>query len=606
VSGAHRTCQRLLLERGAGCLLGLRPARFKNVVDFAVAHALHPDVLRRLVVHKTSGSSDSCDHAVAVVVSRPTSVNQVCSSSTNRILLAFERSRHTVAEMVNGMSMRGYAGAVAAVGAATAMTSLIYGWIAPSISLLFFPAVVVPAMYGGYGPGFTATVLATASLAYFFVPPPQSFSIGIDDGVRLAAFAAVSFATAWVGSARRRAEEGQRKSLEELRSVIDTLKQVSGWPIVAGPDMAASVRRMLAHASGVLHAEVAVAVWESDDEPWTYVASSHADAEGIAKQPPSAVAPLIAEPLEHTTFLTSNPFECVPVTRNTNGSLTEWIGVALPGAFPPYLPPGPVASAPFRTEHLTGRLYLAGAADASIRTIPAAEVVAREVGNSLEQIYLAGRAFDLAIREDRLRVSRDLHDGVLQSLTGIRLELQSLADQAIGTRVHDRLLTIGRALASEQRELRLFIDQLKPTMVATTGADFIAARLEEMCSRLSVEWRVPIAVAVRPADLSMPNAAEQALRLMIHEAIVNALKHGHPTRVAVVVDGRTAAVQVTISDDGRGFPIFGSFDHDALVRDNLGPVSLRDRVTALNGRLWIESTASGSRVDFTIPVDREV
>ncbi len=98
----------------------------------------------------------------------------------------------------------------------------------------------------------------------------------------------------------------------------------------------------------------------------------------------------------------------------------------------------PLASAPFRTEHLAGRVFFIGIEQATIEIIPAAEVVAREIGNSLDQMCQTERARELAIREERIRVSRDLHDGVLQALTGIRLELQAVADVGeVNASVHD-------------------------------------------------------------------------------------------------------------------------------------------------------------------------
>jgi len=129
-----------------------------------------------------------------------------------------------------------YAGAVLAVIVAIGATTVIRPWLAPSISLWFFPAVVVPAIYGGFGPALLAVVLSTASLAYFFVPPVYSFSIGVDDAIRLVVFAAVAYATAGVGSARRRAEAGQRRSLRELESTVAILGKVSDWPVLIGPD----------------------------------------------------------------------------------------------------------------------------------------------------------------------------------------------------------------------------------------------------------------------------------------------------------------------------------------------------------------------------------
>ena len=146
--------------------------------------------------------------------------------------------------------------------------------IQPNISLLFFPAVVIAAILGGYVSAVLATVLSAVSLAYFFVPPARSFNIGLDDVIRLGAFAVVSLAAAWLGSARRRAEQAQGRSLEELRAANETLRRVGDWPALVGPDTPASVGRVLRHAADTLHSQTALVTWETDDEPWRYVASS--------------------------------------------------------------------------------------------------------------------------------------------------------------------------------------------------------------------------------------------------------------------------------------------------------------------------------------------
>jgi signal transduction histidine kinase len=232
-------------------------------------------------------------------------------------------------------------------------------------------------------------------------------------------------------------------------------------------------------------------------------------------------------------------------------------------------------------------------------------VVAREVGNSLDQLYLADRLRELAIREDRIRLARDLHDGVLQSLTGVRLELQAIAAAPGGEPgFHDRLLAIERALAIEQRELRLFIEDLKPSVGKPADSGSLTQHLDEMSARLAAEWKVPIVMRVAPTDIALPPAATQGIRLLIHEAVVNALKHAHPSKVTVDVAARDGSLAIVVRDDGRGFPVLGHFDHDELVRQNTGPASLRERVIALGGRMAIDSTTSGSRIEVIVPSDQ--
>ena len=324
-----------------------------------------------------------------------------------------------------------YIGAIGAVVIATLGTFAIQPWMGPSVSILFFPAVLIPAMYGGYGPALLATVLSTISLAYYFIPPRYSFLLGIDDAIRLMVFVGVAFATAWLSSARRRAEEAERRSM----------------------------------------------------------------------------------------------------------------------------------------------------------------------------LLVGERTRELAVQEDRLRVSRDLHDGVLQGLTGIRLELQDVAAECSSpATVHDRLLATERALAIEQRELRRLIDGLRPDPVFTRVEGTLLAAVGDAASRLAIEWKTPIAVVVTPPDLVVPDPLGHSVRLMLHEAIVNALRHAHPSRVTVRVEATGGDLRLSVVDDGRGFPFHGQMDHEALVARNIGPITLRDRVASLNGRMSINSSVHGSRVDLTVPL----
>jgi len=488
---------------------------------------------------------------------------------------------------------------------ATIGTDLLQQWMEPSISLLYFPAIVVPALYGGYGPAILATLLSTAALAFLFIPPAYSFSIGIDDFIRLCVFAAVAFITAWMSSARKRAEDSRRRSMVELQGAIKTLRHVGSWPVMLDADLAASVATLLSHASEAVGADAAVVVWEEDEEPRIHVSYRSPRGSGSDLCGPDELRPLVAPDLEIATFVRS--------TKSSGEALMRVSGIDDARPAPESMVHGRVfellgnhdqlASSWFHTEHLTGRLFLAGVREASEDLMPALDVIAREVGNSLEQLFVARQLRDLAVREERLRVARDLHDGVLQALTGTRLALQAIADDnGSGSPIRDRLLAIERAIAVEQRGLRMFIDGLKPSPAAAARRGPFGRRLEEMCARLSAEWNTPVEVRAG-ADLApIDEPTERALELMIHEAVVNALKHAHPSRVIVGLANGDGALNVSVSDDGRGFGFRGTLDHETLVRTSGGPASLRERVIALNGRLSVESTHAGSRVEFTLPL----
>jgi len=505
-------------------------------------------------------------------------------------------------------SVAAYLVAVPAVALAAALTFALRELIGPSVSILFFPTVILVAMYGGYGPALFTTLLSTTTLAFFFVPPYYSFHIGVDDVIRLTVFAVVAVVTASISSARARAEESHQRAIAELKGVLDTLRKVSGWPLFVDVSLAVGAAKLLAHAAGVVGCARAVAVWEAEEEPWVYVAGSGvhaADAEAIARCAPALLTPLVDPALEGTTFVSADaPGADMAVTVWHPSLFTAWRGRPVhPELGRRLVGPG-LASAPFEVEHLKGRIFFSGEGSAAPELIPLVQVVVHEVGNSLERLYLQEHLHQIAIREDRIRVARDLHDGVLQSLTGIRLRLQALADEPDAPAIaRDRLLALERAIAIEQREIRLFIEDLKPAHRPAAAARGVAQALEELRGRLAVEWNTPISVRVSPADLPLPASAEQTFRLLVREAVVNALKHAHPSRVSVDVRAHGVdGLLVVVSDDGRGFPFHGRLEHEELVTSGVGPVSLRERLASFGGSLAIESMPTGSRVEITLPI----
>jgi signal transduction histidine kinase len=214
-------------------------------------------------------------------------------------------------------------------------------------------------------------------------------------------------------------------------------------------------------------------------------------------------------------------------------------------------------------------------------------------------LYVAEQLKEIAAGEERIRVARDLHDGVLQSLTGIRLEI-SAAVGALDSSpaVRDRLAAIERALAIEQRELRRFISGLGPIRPTAAHSSSLAGQLDDLRERIALEWKMP--VAIHCAAGVLPVRIESAVPLMVHEAIVNALKHGQPSRVSVTVDGDNEALRIVVADNGRGFPFHGRYSHQALADGQVGPKSLLQRVAALGGNVSIESSGAGSRVEMVL------
>ncbi len=113
------------------------------------------------------------------------------------------------------------------VAAATALTLVLWPYIQPSSSPLFFVAVMASSLYGGLAAGLMATAASAASTAFFFMTPRFTFDVGTDDLFRLAVFAVAAVVTSSIAAQRNRAEAAQRRLIGELREANSRIQTLS-------------------------------------------------------------------------------------------------------------------------------------------------------------------------------------------------------------------------------------------------------------------------------------------------------------------------------------------------------------------------------------------
>jgi signal transduction histidine kinase len=385
-----------------------------------------------------------------------------------------------------------------------------------------------------------------------------------------------------------------------LRSGIERLAR---WPVPAGKSTERALSEILEHASGILSARRALVVWEAAEEPGIQIASWSSSGLTLARQSADDVLPLLPADLQDKIILAPGAIdaEATILVNEPNDRLVERNGLPLSLAVLDLLHGEGLASGAFQADTVSGRVFFTGLGTPTAEIVPLTDVVSRGIGWSIEQIQLTARLQAIGASEERIRLARDLHDGLLQSLTGVRLELRALQDAVAGNdeSAVGRLHALERALALEQRELRYFINGLKPTPQRIDDGS-LAARLDELGQRIALEWKTPVSIRVAAGARTSSAQVAQAVPLMVHEAVVNAMKHARPTRVAVNVEVTDGHLRIVVRDDGCGFEFKGRHDHEALNRSTEVPRSLFDRVTALGGQMSIHSSAEGSQVEMLL------
>lgn len=387
-----------------------------------------------------------------------------------------------------------------------------------------------------------------------------------------------------------------------VERVVEELSRLSDPLAGEGADAGPPVRECLRHALWVFGAERGMLLLEEADEPYgalTVFTHGRFEARRLAPGAEDWVAPAAADSV--FLFDARNGATLVRQDRRTVAGPAKPLAQALlaEASF------GRVLVIPAATRGLTGWVFVFDHDEPANEDLAIGAMVSAQVSVALErwESQRARRAASAA--EDRLRLARDLHDGVLQFLAGARLHLDSLAQSK--TLPHDaqtRIATLRGALVDEQTELRGFISTLRP---ARDDEDEVrrplSPELTQLAERLSRYWTVEVAATVTPVGLQVSQRLSYDLGRIVRESVANAVRHGGARQVVVEATAAGDRLTVQIDDNGGGFAFEGEFTAEQLVQSGGAPRSLHERVRALDGRLSLASSPKGARVMIDVPLE---
>ena len=216
----------------------------------------------------------------------------------------------------------------------------------------------------------------------------------------------------------------------------------------------------------------------------------------------------------------------------------------------------------------------------------------------------AALEYEITLRE-RNRIAANLHDTVLQSLTGIGFQLKACGKNVPDT-PDERDDSPAAHLAIADRMVDHAAGQLRSTVwslraLQADGRPFSEA-LDDLADALGAGHNTRIEVRVDPTADELPVAVTGNVLLVIQEAIHNALHHAAPRLIAVeaVVDRTAGALAVAVRDDGSGF---APGAEPGPKQGHFGLAGMRERVGRLGGTLSIASgPGQGTAVTATVPL----
>jgi signal transduction histidine kinase len=232
------------------------------------------------------------------------------------------------------------------------------------------------------------------------------------------------------------------------------------------------------------------------------------------------------------------------------------------------------------------------------------EMFATHAGIALENARLHAAVRHLAVVDERDRIGRDLHDGLMQGIYAVALSLEDVPDlmhedPAEATARIDRAID---RLNLSIREMRSFIQGLGSQLNADIGLVFGLATLgDELRLNTLIDVEVDLADGDAVADLLSHPTADHLLQIA-REALSNIARHSGASRATLSLrrEGNDAVLVVT--DNGRGFE-----PSEAAEPGHYGLANLRERAAAIGGQITIDSEpGQGTRIIVRLQIiDRE-
>ncbi|MBA4136373.1 MAG: hypothetical protein C0518_03550 [Opitutus sp.] len=240
----------------------------------------------------------------------------------------------------------------------------------------------------------------------------------------------------------------------------------------------------------------------------------------------------------------------------------------------------------------------------------AGERAVREAKVRYHTLYLESQTMERKLRlltrkilsaqeEERCRISRELHDEVVQTLVGINVNLARLSrDSALGVRtLKGKLAYTRRLVETSVKAVHRFARDLRPAALDDLG---LIPALHAYCRVVATRRKMKIDLTAFRGVESLGSAKRIVFYRIVQEALTNVARHSRATRVRVAITPAPGAVQLEVADNGKSFQVSKVF----LAKSNkrLGLLGMKERVEMVGGTLTIQSDpATGTIVRATIP-----
>lgn len=231
------------------------------------------------------------------------------------------------------------------------------------------------------------------------------------------------------------------------------------------------------------------------------------------------------------------------------------------------------------------------------------ERIVRHLNVPLENVFLLRSLRARAVEAERSRISRDLHDGILQTLLSLNIQfgvLRRKLPQAAEQAGND-LAALEKTVREEGDDLRQMVKDLRPLRVESAD---LREMMHSFAERCHDESGVVVDLFLEENDLRAPDRICREVFQIYRESLNNIKKHARASHVVVKLWQDDTKIFLVVDDNGQGFSFAGKFESEELDRLRLGPISIKERTRTVGGVLTVESNPGhGARLTIEIPLN---
>jgi two-component system sensor histidine kinase UhpB len=222
--------------------------------------------------------------------------------------------------------------------------------------------------------------------------------------------------------------------------------------------------------------------------------------------------------------------------------------------------------------------------------------IEEELQKSLKQLQQLSEHIEQARENERLNISRELHDDLGQALTAVKIDLEIIKQQTSDIIIKEKLDNVKALVGNTIKSVQRITSQLRPEIIDDLGLEAaIDWYTKEFSKRYSIEVFLDI-------DNKIPISKDKSLPLfrIVQESLTNIARHAHAKHVEILLNKQGDVIKLVVADNGVGIT-----EDEINSKKSFGIMSMKERAAFLGGSFEITMGENfGSKILVTFPINK--